>query len=111
MTSYLILGDESQVTIVSKHLPALMKQLKTHASKWRTVGIHLGFILGELSNIEARPSLTPDAPLSWLSAMLEEWIQWAPGDNRGSTSFANLQELKDALREAELGATAHKLNV
>ena len=74
------------------------------------IGTHLGFISGELSNIQARPNLTPDAPLSWLRAMLEEWIQWAPGDSRGSTKFANIKDLKTALREAGFGVTAHELH-
>ena len=45
--------------------------------------MQLGFLPGELSNIESRPNLTSGAPVSWLGALLEEWIQWAPGDGRG----------------------------
>ena len=47
------------------------------------------------------------APVSHLGAMLEEWIQWAPGDSRGSENFATIGSLKKALSEAGLGAAAH----
>ena len=43
--------------------------------------------------------------------MLAEWLQWAPGDCRGNASFATLEGLKTALREAGLGATAYDLGV
>ena len=105
------LGSEKQANISTRHLPALMKKLKQHAAKWREIGTYLGFLPGELANIEARPYLSQSAPTSWLGAMLEEWIQWAPGDNRGSTSFANLQDLKAALTDAGLGATAHEFKI
>lgn len=88
-----------------------MKKLKAHAAKWREIGIHLGFLPGELSNVEVRPNLMQGAPISWLGALLEEWIQWAPRDCRGSTSFAKLEDLKAALNDAGLGATAHGLNI
>ena len=71
----------------------------------------LGFLPTELDNIQHRPLLLSNAPTSWLSAMLSKWLQWAPGDIRGSTSFATLEGLKDALRKAGLGAAAHDLNI
>ena len=43
--------------------------------------------------------------------MLVQWLQWAPGDGRGSTSFATLEALKAAFSQAGLGATAHDLEV
>ena len=51
------------------------------------------------------------APVSHLGAMLEEWIQWAPGDSRGSENFATVRSLKKALSEAGLGAAAHDLKI
>ena len=104
-------GTFSETRLTEKQLPALNQQLKKHAAKWREIGMHLGFIPGELDNIEACPYLMADAPVTWLRALLEEWIQWAPGDSRGSTNFATLEELKAVLKEAGLGATAHDLKV
>ena len=97
--------------LTERNLPALFKQLKKHAAKWREIGTHLEFLPSELDNIEARPNLIQGAPKSWLGAMLQEWVQWAPEDSRGSTGFANIEDLKNALREAGLGATAHDLIV
>ena len=65
-----------------------------------------GFLPGELDNIEDRPNLLQGAPVSWFGTMLESWLQWAPDDNRGSTSFATLKDMKDALSEAGLGTSA-----
>ena len=99
------------IRLTGKTLPALFQQLNSHASKWRLIGLHLGFLPGELSNIEARPSLFQDAPVSYLGALLEESIQWAPGDCRGSTSFTTLDSLKAALIKAGLAAAANDLNI
>ena len=98
-------------SLTNKDLPSLLRQLKNHAAKWREIGIHLGFLPGELDNIGARPTLSQGAPVSWFGAMLESWLQWAPGDGRESTSFATLKDLKAALNETGLGATAHNLNL
>ena len=89
----------------------MLQKLKKHAVKWREIRTYLKFHQGEISNIDARPNLRSGAPVTWLGAMLEEWIQWVPGDDRGSTSFATLTELKAALRKAGLGVTAHDLEL
>ena len=97
--------------LTDNHHSVLLKQLWKHAAAWRGIGTFLGFNQGELENIQARPFLLNKAPVSWLSAMLAEWLQWAPGDSRGSTSFARLDGLKSALNQAGLSATAHDLGV
>ena len=100
---------EAQLT--ERHIPSLLRQLKMHAAKWRDIGIYLEFLPSELDNIEAQPNRMQGAPLSYLGAMLQMWIQWAPGDNRGSTSYAYLEDLKSALDEAGLGVTARALKL
>ena len=102
-------GTQS-IRITEQQHSILLEQLTKHSTKWRAIGLPLGFLPTELDNIRDRPLLLSNAPTSWLSAMLSEWLQWAPGDSRGSTSFATLEGLKDALREAGLGAAAHDLN-
>ena len=97
--------------LTDDHHAVLLKQLTKHSTDWKMIGLYLGFTSGELKDIEARPFLQQGAPTSWLSAMLVQWLQWAPGDSRGSTSFATLEALKTALNEACLGATAHDLGV
>ena len=49
--------------------------------------------------------------MSYLGAMLQEWVQWAEGDSRGSTSSANIEDLKSALDQAGFGVTAHELKL
>ena len=97
--------------ISEQHLPTLSLTLRVHASKWREIGKYLKFRPGELDNIASGPHLQPTAPMSWLDAMLQKWVEWAPNDSRGSTSFANLKDLKAALRDAGLGTTAHGLKL
>ena len=91
-------------------LSTIYSVLKTNSSIWMEIGMHLGFKYGELCKIAARPLLHASAPESCLLAMLSEWLQWAPGDNRGSTSFASSEMLKSALNKSGLGATAHDLS-
>ena len=83
--------------LTENDLQPLVQQLRYHEAKWREIGTHLGFRQGELDVIQANPLLLSGAPKSWFSAMLIEWLQWAPRDSRGSTNFATLEDLKEAL--------------
>ena len=94
-----------------QHHSSLMKQLTKHARLWRRIGECLKFRPGELDNIEANPSLHFNAPFSYFSKMLALWLQWAPNDERGSSSFASLEALKRALFDVGLGATACDIGI
>jgi hypothetical protein len=85
--------------------------LSNCAAKWREIGIHLKFQQEELNVIEAKPLLMSGAPKSWLSALISDWMEWAPGDSRGSTTYANLKDLKSAVSEAGFGIVATKLSL
>jgi hypothetical protein len=50
-----------------------------------------------------------EAPESYLGEMLSRWLQWAPGDGRGSAGFATRGSLQAALLKANLGQLAHQL--
>ena len=63
----------------------------------------------ELQNIEATPTLLTSAPSSYLDKMLSVWQQWAPGDARGSSSYATLEALVSAVDRAGLGRAAQEL--
>ena len=89
----------------------LLEQLQIHSAKWREIGSYLGFRPSELDEIQARLLLLNGAPTSWLSAVLADWLQWAPGDSRGSTSFATLEDLKAALNQAGLGAATYNQGI
>ena len=67
----------------------------------------LGFLKNELDNIESNPVLlTQSPPKSWLSEMISQWIQWNPGDARGSKDSASLKSLKEALLAINLARLA-----
>ena len=101
--------DTGIVTLSEDDHKGLYEKLSKHSAKWREIGIYLGFLPSELDIIKARPLLLPNAPRSWLDAMLAEWLQWAPGDNRGSTSSATLTSLRQALIKAGFHQTAQSL--
>ena len=61
-----------------------------------------------MDNIAGRPLLMQLAPNSWLGEMLTQWLEWAPGDARGSTGFATKEALHVALLKANLGQLAHQ---
>ena len=100
----------SLTRLTGSHHAHLFRQLAESASRWREIGMYLGFRLGELDNIQSNPWFS-QGPTSWLSVMLSHWLQWAPGDGRGSNSFATMEGLKAALSQAGLGATAHDLKI
>ena len=81
--------------------------LEEHAAKWRAIGGALGFSEGELDNIQADLTLiTQSPPMSYLKKMVSQWLQWAPGDGRGSTDYATKESLTDALLKVNLGELA-----
>ena len=92
--------------ISESHLPQLLSKLNNHASRWRDIGMHLGFLQGELNNIQGNVTLITNSPNSWLTEMLTQWLQWAPGDGRKSSSVASVDSLTLALNNSGLGATA-----
>ena len=109
---YMIQDVEQDVQCNHTHHAELLQQLTDYATKWRFIGLHLGFREGELDNIQGAPLLLQEAPVSWLCKMLSLWLEWAPGDSRGSTHYATLNALKAALHstgiliEIKFSATA-----
>ena len=89
---------------------SLFEQLGPHAAKWREIGTYLGFRQPELNLIQSSPANFMGAPGSWLSAMLTEWLEWKPGDQRGSKEYASLESVKIAVDKAGLGKTAADLH-
>lgn len=65
--------DTLSTKLSEEHHSVLFEKLRKHSHKWREIGLFLGFLARELSNIQGRPLLLNDAPNSWLSTMLEEW--------------------------------------
>ena len=104
-------GDRNSDSAVSgtdrlteAHLPQLLIQMTQNACEWKQIGYLLGFHTGEINSIVGQPQLLKGAPDSWLRALLEKWLQWAPGDKRGSTEYASLKALKRALNNRKLAS-------
>jgi GTPase SAR1 family protein len=104
-------GIDSQIPLREEHHLVIFEQLQKHSSHWMDISRYLGFFDNELRNIQMSPSHIFSGPPGWLSAMLQEWLQWAPGDSRGSNNFATLESLKSALSKAGFGATARSLHI
>ena len=100
-------GTENQIPLGEEHHLVIFEQLQKHSCDWKEIGRWLGFLPSELEYIQHRPLLLSRAPHSWLDAVLEEWLQWAPEDSRRSKSFATLKNLKSALSNAGFEETAH----
>ena len=83
-------------------------KLRHHAASWRDIGRALGFKQGEMNNIRSNPMLIASAPNSYLEEMLTQWLEWAPGDGRGSVGFATKETLRVALLKANLGQLAQQ---
>ena len=83
-------------------------KLQSQAFKWREIGKGLGFFESELKVIENTPTLLMQAPKSYLKEMLAQWLQWGPGDGRGSTSFATRMSLHAALLKVNLAQLAEQ---
>ena len=51
------------------------------------------------------------APVSYMDAVLSVWMEKGPGDDRGSTDVATLEELVLAVRRANCGRIAQTLTL
>ena len=83
-------------------------KLEDYAAKWRDIGLTLGFKEGEMDNIQQNPFLFMEAPRSYLRVMLTQWLEWAPGDRRGSVGLATRDSLRTALLMTNLGHLAQQ---
>ena len=82
---------------------SIYNKLKGKAAKWRVIGKELGFKEGEMDNIQSQPTLFIRGLEGYLSEMLSQWLQRAPGDGRGSKDFATKESLEAAILKANLG--------
>ena len=102
---------KDSLRLKKSHYSFLFDKLSNYAADWREIGTHLKFQQKELDIIQTKPFLQSGAPKSWLSAMISGWMEWAPGDSRGSTSYANLEDLKSAVSKAGFGVLAEELSL
>lgn len=69
-------------------------------SKWRDIGTHLGFSANEMDNIHQQNS---DNEQLCIKELLRQWLDWYPGDVRGSTSYPTYSRIQSVLVDSGLG--------
>ena len=103
-----------------KHLYRSIMQIDSEnycLSQWKMVGSQLGFSDKELGDV---PGKADDSIWNFsdeeynfdgefFMLMLNEWVEWYPGDSRGSTKFATYSDLQNALIKAGFGNVARDL--
>ena len=99
----------SNQRILESDMPKILDKLRPHSDKWLDIGDALGFKTYELANIQATPTLLASAPYMYLRELLSQWVNWAPGDARGSRDFATWDMLRRALEKAGLETLVHEL--
>ena len=102
---------EVDVKLSDSHIPTLLCKLKKCSTDWRTIGTHLGFKSGELDSIWARSIQNLEGVEGSFRIILEWWMEWIPGDHRGSVQAATLEALRDAVCRAGYGQTAYSLSL
>ena len=100
----------SNKRILESDLTKILDELRPHSDKWLDIGDALGFKTYELANIQATPTLLAGAPYMYLRELLSQWVNWAPGDARGSRDFATWGMLRRAVEKAGLETLVHLLS-
>lgn len=89
------------------HCGSLCEKLRPCAIKWQQIAHYLRFTSHEILNIENNPENLRSN--SFLDVMIGEWLEWVPGDARGSEEYATLEQLQAALIGAGYGVIASEL--
>jgi hypothetical protein len=85
----------------------LCKKLHSCAAEWQCIAQSLRFTFSEISTIEANPRNV--RPTSFINNVVGLWLEWAPGDARGSKDYATLEQLQNAVSQAGFGVVASEL--
>ncbi len=95
------------------HYGILCEQLRDCAPNngWRKIATGLRFSAPEIDEIASSPMHLIGAPGSYMDAVIGEWIEWGPGDKRGSKDVATLEALKSALQKTNFGKLASSLTL
>lgn len=110
-TNFCVVPDEATATsdwvLKEENLSALLSYIKDFSHKWSSIGIGLGFTPPELEEIKAMPSLFNTAPKSYLTELLNQWVQWPTTKH---PTKPTLRAFCSALRNfVDLGSLADKV--
>ncbi len=93
------------------HYSFLCEQLSKCADKWEDIAIGLRFKADEIRNIKHDPMNVNGGHKACLGTILYDWMQWIPGDARGSKERATLEALKTSVSKAGCGVVADELTL
>lgn len=99
--------DADETPLTEMDLKNVLIIVKSVASRWYDVGIHLGFLDGELKTIQNMPLLLPEGVNGFLREMLSQWLKWAPPKHKLPTKEC----LAAALRDVGEEKIAHDLTL
>ena len=102
------LRSASEQTITAEDIGKLLNQLNNFSDKWFDIGMGLGFAPSELNLIKCMESLFNDAPVSYFTKLLSQWVQWPTAEH---PTKPTLESLCMSLRRSivGLGSLADKL--
>ena len=75
-----------------KHVGKLLTLMNDFSYKWEDIGLALGFTFPELKVISGNPLLLNDAPTSYLTELLGQWVQWPTAKHHTDPTLATLYE-------------------
>jgi len=90
----------SRTVLEDYHYGPLCEQLVPCMGHWETIAINLGFKAYEIEKI--RLDLQRSLNKTQLYGVIQTWLLWGPGDARGTSNVATLEELQSALNRANL---------
>lgn len=68
----------NEMLLSETDLPLLFGSTQCAVSKWKQIGLSLGFKDFELAAIEENPLLMPEGSIGYFKEMLSCWLKWAP---------------------------------
>jgi hypothetical protein len=90
------------------HYGILCEKFRSCAFKWKEIAQSLQFKYPEIEEIATHRS---GQPSSCLSDVIGKWLEWAPGDNRGSSEYATREQLLVAVEKAGFGRLASEVTL
>ena len=89
------MSNEAAIRVTERDLPFLAGSMKDAVSKWKEIGLSLGFKENDLTTIEHNPLLISKGATAYFREMLKQWLRWAPPND----SWPTLEALASALRD------------
>ena len=90
-------APSTRTELTESDYKAIMEELVKVKSQWKPIAVELGFLPHEIQDISFNQVHAHDN--NYIYDVITRWLQWAPGDGRGSKDIATLEALQDALNK------------